>query len=82
MAQVRWYRLVDGRQEGPLPLGAMRDLVLEGRVGPTTWVWADGMPTWRRAHEVPALVPPPSQRPRLPGWASHLPADGAADGPA
>lgn len=57
---ARWYVLVDGDQTGPFGLDDVRERVVDGDVGPDTWVWADGMPEWRRAARVPALVPPPS----------------------
>jgi len=57
---ARWYVLVDGDQTGPFALDAVRERVVDGDVGPDTWVWADGMPEWRRAARVPALVPPSS----------------------
>lgn len=67
-APARWYVLVDGEQTGPFGLGHVRGDVLGGRVGPETWVWADGMPEWRQALRVPALVPPPGRD--VPGWPS------------
>lgn len=65
MRPARWFHLEDERQVGPLDLAEMRRLVLEGRVGPDTFVWADGMPDWRPAKRVPALTPPPSLRERI-----------------
>lgn len=67
MRPARWFHLDDDRQVGPLDLAEMRRRVLDGEVGPDTYIWADGMPDWRPAREVPALVPPPSHRP-LPHW--------------
>lgn len=66
---ARWYHL-QGRSDrhGPLDLDAMRRLVLAGVVAPETYVWADGMPDWRPARDVPALTPPPAVRLSLPGW--------------
>lgn len=64
---ARWFHLQDDRQLGPIDLAAMRRLVVEGVVGPDTYVWADGMPDWLPARDVPALVPPDEVRP-LPGW--------------
>jgi hypothetical protein len=55
---ARWYHLRDDQQYGPLDLATMRWLVLDGVVTPDTYVWADGMPDWMPAGEVPALVPP------------------------
>ena len=66
---ARWYHL-QGRNDrhGPLELDAMRRLVAAGIVGPDTYVWADGMPDWRFARDVPAVTPPPSLRATLPAW--------------
>lgn len=63
---ARWFHLSGGVQQGPVDLQAIRDLVLDGTVGPDTYVWADGMPEWMPAARVPALVPPPAIAPQ--GW--------------
>jgi hypothetical protein len=65
---ARWFHLVGTDRQGPVPLAAMRELVLEGSIGPDTWVWADGMPDWRHVRDVPALVPPAALRATLPSW--------------
>jgi hypothetical protein len=57
---ARWYVLVDGQQTGPFSLADVRARVLDGDVGPETYVWADGMDDWRLARETPALTPPPT----------------------
>ena len=66
---ARWYHL-QGRRDrfGPLDLDTMRRLVLSGVIGPATYVWADGMPDWKRARDVPAVAPPPTLRATLPAW--------------
>lgn len=71
VAPARWYVLVDGERAGPFELARVREQVVEGRLGPRTWVWADGMPEWRRAARVPALVPPDPLG--VPGWPSSDP---------
>lgn len=63
LAPARWFLLEQGVQIGPFELDEVRERVLTGEIGPETWVWADGMPEWRPAREVPALVPPPELRP-------------------
>ena len=68
MDPARWYHLQGETQFGPVDLAAIRALVLEGGIGPRTYVWADGMPDWLPAREVPALTPPPELRERLPAW--------------
>jgi hypothetical protein len=65
---ARWYHLQGTEQHGPIGLDAIRDLVLDGTVGPATYVWADGMPDWLPACEVPALTPPDELRADLPAW--------------
>ena len=59
-APARWFVLVDGERTGPFELRQLRDRMVAGDLTATTWVWADGMPEWRRASRVPALVPPAS----------------------
>ena len=69
VAPARWFVLVDGERDGPLGLDEVRDRVIEGTLTAATWVWADGMPEWRRARRVPALVPPASLG--IEGWPDH-----------
>ncbi len=59
---ARWYYLDGEAQRGPTDLAEVRRLVLEGRIGTDTYVWADGMPDWMRAADVPAITPPPGLR--------------------
>ncbi|MFA9443854.1 DUF4339 domain-containing protein [Egicoccus sp. AB-alg6-2] len=65
---ARWYHLQGEDQHGPLDLDTMRRLVLHGTVVPDTYVWADGMPDWLPAREVPAVTPPPEVREQLEHW--------------
>lgn len=65
---ARWFHLEGAEQRGPVDLDEIRRLVLDGTVGPDTYVWSDGMPDWMRAREVPALTPPAELRPRVPHW--------------
>ena len=68
MDPARWYHLQGETQFGPVDLATARELVLDGTVGPKTYVWADGMPDWMPAGEVPALTPPPELRHGLRAW--------------
>ena len=79
VAPARWFVLDDGERTGPLGIDAVRDRVVAGTVTATTWVWADGMPGWRRAGRVPALVPPSPLG--VPGW-PVVADEGDAPGPA
>lgn len=65
---ARWYHLEGTEQRGPVGLEEVRERVLDGTIGPETYVWADGMPDWLPAREVPALTPPASLRTGLPAW--------------
>jgi hypothetical protein len=65
---ARWYHLQGTDQHGPIELEAIRALVLDGTVGPDTYVWADGMPDWLPAREVPAVTPPDEVRQRIDAW--------------
>jgi hypothetical protein len=65
---ARWYHLQGRDQHGPLDLDTMRRLVLHGTIVSDTYVWADGMPDWMPARDVPALTPPAEVRAELAGW--------------
>ena len=65
---ARWYHLQGEEQHGPIALAEIRELVLEGTVTPDTYVWADGMPDWLPAREVPAITPPAQLREQLTAW--------------
>jgi hypothetical protein len=65
---ARWYHLQGRDQHGPIGLEDIRALVLDGTVVPETYVWADGMPDWLPAREVPAITPPDALRQQLPAW--------------
>lgn len=65
---ARWWVLADGASIGPFPLAEVRQRVLAGTAGPATYVWADGMPDWMYARQVPALIPPANLRSGLPAW--------------
>lgn len=68
VAPARWFVVLDGERRGPLELAEVRRHVVAGSVTDSTWVWADGMPEWRRAGDVPALVPP--RELGVEGWSS------------
>lgn len=65
---ARWYHLQGEEQHGPIALAEIRELVLDGTVTPDTYVWADGMPDWLLAREVPAITPPAQLREQLTAW--------------
>ena len=68
-APARWWILEGDQPSGPIGIEQIRRFVLDGVVTPQTYVWADGMPQWMPASDVPAVTPPSSVRGRLAGWA-------------
>jgi hypothetical protein len=65
---ARWFHLEGRERRGPVALAVVRELVLEGSLGPDDYVWADGMEDWQHVRDVPALVPPVALRVTLPAW--------------
>lgn len=58
LSPARWFLVEAGEQVGPHALSELRDMVIAGSITGETWVWADGMPEWLQARDVPALRPP------------------------
>lgn len=67
MSGRSWFVAVGEKQEGPYSEGEFRDMIARGAVRADTYVWADGMPGWQYAGDVPGLLPsgaPPAVPPR------------------
>ncbi len=73
-----WFILVAAKQVGPLDARALVERVRTGEVHGRTFVWRDGFDGWRRALEVPELVPVLEQAglPATPPHGPLTPADG------
>lgn len=56
MSGRSWFVAVGDKQEGPYSEEEFRDLIARGNVRPDTYVWADGMPAWQFAGDVPGLL--------------------------
>jgi len=52
-----WFVMVQAKQVGPIDAQAMVERIRSGEVHGRTFVWRDGFDGWRRALEVPELVP-------------------------
>ena len=50
-----WFAAVAGQQLGPMSLQRLEQLVSEGLVLADSFVWAAGMPEWKRARDVDVL---------------------------
>lgn len=75
MSGRSWFVAVGDKQEGPYSEGEFRDLIARGSVRPDTYVWAEGMPAWQFAGDVPGLLSsgrttPVTPRPAGPGQAA------------
>jgi membrane protease subunit (stomatin/prohibitin family) len=63
-----WHFAEEGKAQGPFGKQQLAVAVAGGRVGPTTYVWCAGMPSWVPASQVSALAelfvaaPPPLPR--------------------
>jgi RsiW-degrading membrane proteinase PrsW (M82 family) len=55
----QWYYVQNGAQAGPVGAEDLLRLAAAGAVQVTTYVWQEGMPSWRPAGEIPGLLPPP-----------------------
>jgi len=51
-----WYYSDRGERRGPVPAAALRDMLRDGRLAPTEFVWRDGMPEWLEAGRVEELT--------------------------
>lgn len=63
MSDRVWFYADGGKQLGPYSESQFRDLVADGTVSGTSYVWTSGMENWQRAQDVPGLL----DRPRPPG---------------
>lgn len=51
-----WFYLDKERQQqGPLSFYVINELWESGALNPQTYVWTEGMPEWKRVHEIPDL---------------------------
>lgn len=55
--KAQWFAMVKGQQVGPLPLPALQTKVHAGEVKLGTFLWREGLDGWRRAEELPELLP-------------------------
>lgn len=67
---VEWYAMISGKQEGPFPQAELEARLAQGTIGRRTYLWNESLPEWRRAEDLPAilpLLPPPPAAPATPG---------------
>jgi hypothetical protein len=73
-----WFVLVQKKQVGPLDARGMVERIRSGEVHGRTFVWRDGFDGWRKALEVPELLPLLEEAgvPATPPHAPLTPAEG------
>lgn len=54
---MEWYYAKDGKQEGPVELSALQEMVQSGQVSLTDLAWKEGMPEWTEVGKIPELSP-------------------------
>ncbi|WP_339749015.1 GYF domain-containing protein [uncultured Rubinisphaera sp.] len=47
-----WYRLLDGKPDGPYTAGELQQFAAGGQITPTTKIWKDGTADWVNAEQV------------------------------
>jgi hypothetical protein len=80
MSGRSWFVAVGDKQEGPYSEDEFRDLIARGAVRTDTYVWADGMPAWQFAGDVPGLLSSGRPPPSIPRQASPIPAGSGQSG--
>lgn len=53
--ETLWHYVRDEQTQGPIPESEIVSMFNEGRLGPTTPVWSDGMEDWVPASQVPTF---------------------------
>ncbi|MCF2521317.1 DUF4339 domain-containing protein [Bradyrhizobium sp. G127] len=80
MSGRSWFVAVGDKQEGPYSEDEFRDLIARGAVRADTYVWADGMPAWQFAGDVPGLLSSGRTPPSIPRQGGAIPAESAQSG--
>lgn len=80
MSGRSWFVAVGEKQEGPYSEAEFRDLIARGAVRADTYVWADGMPGWQYAGDIPGLLSPARAASAPPPYAPPARVDGAQAG--
>jgi hypothetical protein len=60
-----FHAILDGIQQGPMPISQIQELIQSSKITPQTMVWCAGMPSWLAANSIVELqhffgaIPPP-----------------------
>lgn len=80
MSGRSWFVAVGDKQEGPYSEDEFRDLIARGNIRADTYVWADGMPAWQFAGDVPGLLSSGRGSPAMPRQGASAPVHGDQSG--
>ncbi|MGL5169030.1 MAG: DUF4339 domain-containing protein [Afipia sp.] len=80
MSGRSWFVAVGDKQEGPYSEDEFRDLIARGNIRADTYVWADGMPAWQFAGDVPGLLSSGRVPPAMPRQGVSVPVNGDGSG--
>lgn len=56
----QWYCMVGQERFGPVDDETLRQWAREGRIGPTSYVWTEGMPNWLPLKDIPGMGAAPA----------------------
>ncbi len=74
---MEWYYGKHGKQEGPVDLARLQEMLRTGQLAPNDLVWRQGMTEWAPASSVPELSQPQPAPPAAPGAGPPAPETGA-----
>ena len=72
----QWYYTQNGAQAGPVSTEVLAQLFAAGQLSPDELIWADGMPDWQRARDVPTFFAPPAPQQQQPYFNPQQPYTG------
>ncbi len=65
-AMQQWFYEHSGQQAGPVDEATFHQMVSDGRVGPTTLVWCEGLPNWQPLEQLRSSGMMTTQLPAIP----------------
>jgi len=52
----QWFYFHNNKQEGPVTLSQLKDLIAQGRLNQTSYVWTNGFADWKPLKDVPEVM--------------------------
>ncbi|MFN8179952.1 MAG: TIGR00266 family protein [bacterium] len=66
-----WYIAKDGKEDGPYTKAQLDEKLAKGEIGPDTWVYGPGVPTWQPLGKVEGFGGRPGAPPAPPRLTAH-----------